>query len=814
MRNFLLFAITFFFLNCNAQIPSDSIWEKKINHYRATEKKFFRTIVKTDGASAFSELVREHRGLIQANGAEIRLEKVHELVLGNYRDIIYSVGQKSYMNYKGLIGLSVNQYIRQQFSPNFYLFNSSSEHGDKVVRQQGNYIEIIPSTTQFFDTLKKWIGFDEIYDLKSQQFTRVNLPQYNFEFDKITPFPYLRITTPKDIKNNFNETNNNSDLLYSICNKELYDPVSEIIENKYGIIQNSLFIPESRKINFSSSQNYFKLGDYIYNTSDGERLDLSVQIGGDVEYRKYNVNYVVTFNDSFFVIANHRISDNVVILNVNTDLVYNLNLNKIGNLSDLIFIEIDKFGKYLYLESKNKLTVFDCQFNKIAFQGPYVGIDYTMDKVGWIMTKALRVSLNKDAIPTNTDIKELTKSGFSWKTENVYRKPEPGTETWFNKTHIFERFLIDLSNILDTAFCDKIGNLVSAALPRVDYFTDISVIERRKTTLFDSLLLCSYTWIKGIPKIDNRICFANNSQNLDSVFIEFYNANLKIVSSIDSFKESEVYPYLIEKGINRFSVEKQVDSESHLEFFNFHLEVDSIPTQLLNNNTSAWFHPILCTKKEAFRDDFSTDDEFLNPQCLRIMNEFKSNDGYNNWARIEKNSKYYPHRNSENLLGFVYVPANSATKITDSLSNFTFNIEIFNNEFAKGLWSEFANNNCLDIDPNDNIGNVNLKIAKHQIGSYELSNYKLELDLFENTPLMMNKKGSKNIPREMLYINNLNLERNLWKYELSLDFTGYLNNYMYSNLNKNISPYSHSLFNSLYTYYIHDIVFMHFEKND
>jgi hypothetical protein len=28
-----------------------------------------------------------------------------------YRDIIYSVGQKSYMNYKGLIGLSVNQYL-------------------------------------------------------------------------------------------------------------------------------------------------------------------------------------------------------------------------------------------------------------------------------------------------------------------------------------------------------------------------------------------------------------------------------------------------------------------------------------------------------------------------------------------------------------------------------------------------------------------------------------------------------------------------------------------------------------------------------
>jgi len=416
------------FLNCNAQTINDSIWIKKISYYKSTEDKYFRTKVRTDGASAISDITREQRKSIQTTGKSIDQYKVHEIVLSDFKDIIYSVGEKSYMNHKGIIGLSTNQYICQQFSPRYYLFNSSSKDGNEVIRSDGYYVELIPSKTELFDTVKNYIGDDEIYDIKTQKFTKMNLPQYNFVFDKILPFPYLRITTPKDLNDVFNP-DNNSDFLYSMLNKEIYNPITQIIEARNKPITYSNSIQKLRTIRFASSQKYFKIGDYIYNISDGEQLELNIELGGDLEYRKYGVNYVLTFNDSIFIIGNHRTDDALTILNINNNSTYNLPLNKINKLDEFIFVEIDKFGKYLYLESENKLTIYDCQFNKISYQGPHVGIDYTTDKVGWIMTKTHLVNLYKDATPTTEDVLKITKSGFTWQTKNVYKKPSMGNQS-------------------------------------------------------------------------------------------------------------------------------------------------------------------------------------------------------------------------------------------------------------------------------------------------------------------------------------------------------------------------------------------------
>jgi hypothetical protein len=797
------------FLNCNAQTINDSIWIKKISYYKSTEDKYFRTKVRTDGASAISDITREQRKSIQTTGKSIDQYKVHEIVLSDFKDIIYSVGEKSYMNHKGIIGLSTNQYICQQFSPRYYLFNSSSKDGNEVIRSDGYYVELIPSKTELFDTVKNYIGDDEIYDIKTQKFTKMNLPQYNFVFDKILPFPYLRITTPKDLNDVFNP-DNNSDFLYSMLNKEIYNPITQIIEARNKPITYSNSIHKLRTIRFASSQKYFKIGDYIYNISDGEQLELNIELGGDLEYRKYGVNYVLTFNDSIFIIGNHRTDDALTILNINNNSTYNLPLNKINKLDEFIFVEIDKFGKYLYLESENKLTIYDCQFNKISYQGPHVGIDYTTDKVGWIMTKTHLVNLYKDATPTTEDVLKITKSGFTWQTKNVYKKPSMGNQSWLNKTFIFQRSLIDLSNIIDTSFCMKLEKLVGAALPPSDIFTNNSNLENRRTKIYDSLINCSYTWHKTTANGNNRTCVSIFEPLLDSIFLDVANTYLIPKETNEPF----VYPYVVEKGINRFSVEKKIDPESQFEFFKFHLEVDNIPSKYLYKNTSTVFYPIVCTKKEGFRSSFTGSEEFLNPSCLTIHNNLQTlcSDGEIRYMSISKNSKYYAHQNSNNLLGFIVIPDNSIKEINDSSSTFAFDVEIFNNEFAKGLWQEFSNNNSLDIEPLDDNGNVELKIAPHLIGTSALSHLKLELDLFETNPLMTNKKGSKKISAENLYINSLNSERKLWRYEYTLELLGNASHYMgthFRELIEHTNPLN--MFNSPYSNYLHDVVFYKYD---
>lgn len=803
----ITFGIFSIFLNCNAQTINDSIWIKKISYYKSTEDKYFRTNVRTDGASAISDITREHSKSIQTTGKSIDQYKVHEIVLSDFKDIIYSVGEKSYMNHKGIIGLSTNQYIRQQFSPRYYLFNTSSKNDNEVIRSNGSYIELITRDRDFFDTLKNYIGFDEIYDIKTQQFTKMNLPQYNFEFDKIIPFPYLRITTPKDLDDKFNP-NNNSDFLYSILNKEIYNPITKIIEDRYKPVTYSNHINKLETIRFSTSQNLFQIGDYIYKISDGEQIELNIEIGGDLEYRRLVVNYVLTFNDSMFVIGNHRIDDTLTIININNNSICNLSLNKIDKLNELILIEIDKFGKYLYLESKNKLTIYDCQFNKISYQGPHVGIDYTTDKVGWIMTKTHRVNLYKDATPTTEDVKKITKSGFTWQTENVYKKPSMGDQSWINKTFIFQRSLINLSNILDTSFCMKLEKLVGAALPPNDLFTDYSNLENRRNKIHDSLIHCSYTWHKTIANYDNRTCVSIFESLLDSVFLDVANTYLIPKNTNEPF----VYPYVVEKGINRFSVDKKIDPESQFEFFKFHLEVDNIPSKYLKQNTSTIFYPITSTKKEAFRRYFSGSEEFLDPKCLTIFSNLETlcSDGVIRSMPISKYSKYYPHKHSSNLLGFIVIPDSSIKEINDSTSTFAFDIEIFNNEFAKGLWEEFSNNNFLDLDPLDDYGNVDLLIAPHLIGSSKLKHLKLELDLFETNPLMINKKGSKKISPENLYINNLISERKLWQYEYTLSLDGFTSHYMADMIEHN-SPQKG--FHSPYSNYLDDVIFYKYNLN-
>ncbi|MEY2793056.1 MAG: hypothetical protein RJA76_1048 [Bacteroidota bacterium] len=129
------------------------------------------------------------------------------------------------------------------------------------------------------------------------------------------------------------------------------------------------------------------------------------------------------------------------------------------------------------------------------------------------------------------------------------------------------------------------------------------------------------------------------------------------------------------------------------------------------------------------------------------------------------------------------------------------------------MWQEFSNNNCLDLDPQDDYGNVNLLIGAHQIGAFELSHCKLELDLFENNPLMINKKGSKKTSHEELYINKLISERYQWRYEYTLNLNGRASHYMGTHFRELIEHNPLTYFYSPYSYYINDVVFFKYDLN-
>lgn len=804
--NFIVFFLVIFFsVNCNAQTSIDSIWQKKIAFYKTTQSKFFKTKVFENGAEGISALLQENQKIIDERGSEIEKFKVNEIIIGNYEDIIYSIRNFGLiMNHKGLIGIKCNKNIIQQYTPSYY---SIRDFGPNITRNKG-----VVYKKNVLDPSKeiKYVD-DEVFNIKTKTFLKVGLPAYDFLFDRLKPFSYFRITTPKEIETRGN-SENNSDMIYSIMNDEIYNP-NTLKDGEEEIIK------ENSLIFFGTSDKYFQRGEKIFDIESGREVYIGIEFGGSTEKRKYNVNDLLTFNDSIFVTSNFTVKNEIKIYNNNNNSLFVFKLQGYAQISEILFAEIDKFGKYLYIEFESdhnrdypafrnpkRLIVIDCQLKKLVFHGPYLGIDCTTEKVGFIMTKAMPISLNKNAIPSPEDFEVKKKYNIEWKSINCYKKGAPGQMTWINNMYVFNRYLINMSDVMDSAFLSTFNNVVNSLMPQKNIFTNETWFSFRRKYISDSLIQYSHTWNKRCCDLHKSILFPNLQIYQDTLFYDF----CKKIAAVKHENNKEIW----NRRCDRFEINKIDDPDTHVPIFQFKIEVDSIPSSLLAvfDNKIRVDYPIVTDFKKVFEKDFSPEqvfsgeEDFLNISGPRIPDHIYEGTVY---KRIYESSRYHPFRFQNNLLGFFVVPENCVTtQEKNDFSSFTFFIDLLDNDMAQGFWSEFNNDNYIQYEYPEK-GNVRLMIESFSSNAdqHYLSSHELELNIFENSPLILNSTVNNGAKSNDLYINKLLTERKSTRNEMKLDI-GNLRVHRTHDGPAVGTIWTELELSSNYTYYINDQVFL------
>jgi hypothetical protein len=541
-------------------ITLDSLWNNKLATYKQTETGYFRTSIIKNSAD-FSELVKKG---IRVDG------KVQEIPINRGKSIIYSVrsfddNRPDYKygflatNFKGHIGLEIPEtYVTGQFSNNIYYLNNDN---------------LVINTTN-----------NETAPLK--------LPKYDFIFSKLTPFPYIRISKKDYLFSNDFYTRGNSNYVPEYFNSDLF----------FNLKSNRLFSIPSRnskyEIDFGNSKSTFLLEDNVYASDDLSQIELEfdrhIRTNRDVydpksgQYIKEKIIApIIAFNDSIYV--SYFKTDNIFKL-------YNLFTNRLDTiqLEDLLTIEnqseqsfeltfthceIDVFGKYLYIEYKNnsydkkrsRLAIFDCANQKIVYIGPAVGIDYTTEVSGWVMTKVGSLNLD-NYIQTTREELETEKYGFKWGLVNV--KAPSYAPTVDRRASVLQRYLINFNSFINNDFVSLLNSKVNKLSPIEDLFNK-EIVKQRKQKVQDSLINVSYRWSSGNQDI--------SSQRFDMQVLEEDTLSYERLSKTLNFN-----PISYSGDFKRYELRlldlKEEEVRNEGKCFVFTLSIDSLPSSLTTLN--------------------------------------------------------------------------------------------------------------------------------------------------------------------------------------------------------------------------------------
>jgi hypothetical protein len=543
--------------NTIISIQESDVWTQKLTLYDKSKSKYLRTKVYSNGSIGVIDRISQNINV---------LLNVDEIVIGNYKDILYSVkyesdelskqyGRKLVANYYETIGLEIpNFHIAQQLSETYFTFSSGNQ----------------------------------VFNSKTGEFSYLRMPKYDFKFNKLNCFPYLRVGCPDYLfSTDFNNRGNskykpsyyNSDLYYSIENKKLSSITNR--GKNYDVI-------------FGSGKKYCEINNDLYNIQNLEILNLSFDrlIDGNPNgLNKYGGHTfeqitapIVAFSDSICV-SYFKKENLLKLYNYSTQKVDTIQLDIYPKIQEFEHIEIDPLSRYLYIEfepenfgekhltspyNHSLLSVFDCKTKKIVYLGPYIGIDQTTEKIGWVMTKAIYCNKKETVKIATKKLDNVNKFGMEWNLTNY--QPPIGKNDFINSSKIvtIERSLINLSTLMQDDFLKELEKIVTQLSPVEDIF-NANYVANRKRFLLDSLIACSHLWSKGIGAQQL------NSETKNTIV---HNYDDSLIKHIAKYGEELSHP----NGEYSAYTPRLLNLKRENNSFTFSFRIDSLPIDLLELN--------------------------------------------------------------------------------------------------------------------------------------------------------------------------------------------------------------------------------------
>lgn len=561
----------FFQANDDSIILNDD-WNWKIKLYNKTKNKYFQTIVCENPNEAFSFILKEND-----NGRFHMLNtKINEVLVNKNTDLMYSINENNsgftILNTNSNIGLKINYFIQQKLTNNLFFFNNGSL----------------------------------IYDAYNTSYVFAKLPRYNFNFNTTdfcfnnrSFFPYLRLTFAHDlydcnpnlrgsnfndvyVKPNINEIKSNSDLIFSLITNKLF-----VGPKKVGPGNCSF------NIETSNSNSIIKVQDDFYSRFNFDIIDnpilkqkLYYNNGKELIYSSPNY---YSFNDSniaFYDKHNFEVSIFNFFYNNQNKVIKSKYFDRIGYVK---FFELDKTSNYLYLEYEppfntyfyntsryyygkhpNELMVINCITNNVVYIGPSLNIDYTCDKVGYIMTMANSFQL-EDSLVTKVKNNEVSfeKYGLLWDYTNTISSDLNKRGTYASPIEykfVWKRYLVNLFELFNEEFENCIDSLAEININKNDFFADNNKNEFKKNHLIDSLIWNSYKF-NHHKSVSKNLIYKNNFLIDDSVFNFYYSINKLDYNGKNTEKETNNYNESIKLSFS--DVKKHVTSNTTYFIFEF-----------------------------------------------------------------------------------------------------------------------------------------------------------------------------------------------------------------------------------------------------
>jgi hypothetical protein len=534
-------------------------WLQKLALYDKSKSKYLRTKVYSIGSKGVIDRISQNINV---------LLDVDEMVIGDYNDILYSVkytsnelnkqyGRKLVSNDNGILGLEItNFHIAQQLSETYFTFSSGNQ----------------------------------VFNSKTGEFSNLRMPKYDFHFNKLNCFPYLRVGCPDYLFSRDFDNRGNSDYKPSVNNSDLYYSIEK---NKLTGITN---IGKDYDVIFGSGKKYCKINKYkneLYNIQNLEVVTLNFDnlIDGNPNGLKNGSHTyeqipapIVAFNDSVCISYFKR--DNLLKLYYySTQKVDTIHLNFYPKIKEIEHIEIDQFSRYLYIEfepdnfgekqftspyNHSLLSIFDCKTKNIVYLGPYIGIDHTSEKIGWVMTKAFDC-FKKETVKISTKkLDNVYKYGMVWNLTNY--QPPIGKNEFINSSQVatIERSLINLSTLMYDDFLNVLNKKIAQLSPVEDIFNTNFVAER-KQFLMDSLIACSHLWSKGnVAQLSDSTTKKTND----------YKYDVSIINHIEKYSEELPHP----NGQYLYFTPRLLNLKRDNKLFTFSFRIDSLPIDLLELN--------------------------------------------------------------------------------------------------------------------------------------------------------------------------------------------------------------------------------------
>jgi hypothetical protein len=722
------------FLNNNSidtQNKEKNNWEKKLNLYNKTKNKYFRTIVAEKPVEAITSYLNENNYAFY----NYFNNKIKEFELNNGLDLIYSIKEKEeiFINHNTNLGLKLKGFIKQQLSENLIIFNSG----------------------------------DLAFNLKNTSTIFLKLPQLEFNlepnqktiFNSGIYFPNFRLSISNKIYNcdskrgsNFNASDNStkefenkiskSDIIYS-----LYDNKLKVLENemKDGNCTYDIFT--------SNSKDYFLLKNKIYNINTLE------SINENINQKIYNLlrdtynEPAYSFNDSNIVIYDKK-NKYISLVNLHdTSKVKFINTKFFNRIDEINFMEIDKFSKYIYITYKlpyyfngisdygyinkryknsngdyyhpKEMIVIENNSNKVVYLGPEISIDYTTEKLGYIMTKAsfftMKDSLIKYLKPGNATYE---KYGFVWDYINAsipkYNDFNPAEYKNYGK-----RYLINLNPLLNDNFEEMLLNFEREFdKNNNNFFNDENSIKKQKIIFLDSLICHSFEWVKNTNKYSEE--FSKLKEKISDTNLNIYSMYTK-----DSVEDKYEGEYTID-SIN--SIKYRISNQIDFNLVKLKKFVDKYKTEF----------------------GFLLKSSYLDSDIVKIIKnnnlkerdlDFLNSDKLKNYILVKDSIGYYMYYK------ILIEDAQLAKKINDTLSKNPFSIGFVH------FYNPDANINCTECKILNNISNpldIDNYIIEYCNSLKKIEKFKSYFTMFEGED-EVNPEYSKSIKFKDFNINEIDL---------------------------------------------------------